>query len=1162
MPKEADNPEESRRPRSPRRIVRWLLRFLGWSAVVAAFGIVLVALVAWFAYQNRVKIVNDALAFFVQPFEVSVDEIDLYPIGEVRVKNLRLSPRKSSLETPLLAIPEVEASYRFPELRQERQLRTLVLRRPHLHFDRETLEAIRAAPRAPTTPQAPFDLGAIIQLREFFTVEDGTFHVDLDATPPVSGEWSLETGPFLFDANGYLVQPLELALANIGIGEDAALGTIPGLAARGRVRRDLGFVDIESLEVEGFEAEITPEWLPSAKEGPGSPKSPQDPAATPPALRIGSLRIGESSLEVTGFDGEAYPLAVPDLAFETSIELDGIEFTEGRWSSVSPLSLVFRDVAAGTPLDALDRRLVSAEEISLRASSLGEAIHDSRIGELSLEGVDVLLSEETLSRLRANPPDPESGSDPGRVPPTWIVESLRVERGSFLMRDNAFPGQSVPHVEAEITARLQDLRLGGEKGFDSAGEQALRLDRARVRAPGATESPEPLLAFDSAELEGRWDEFDFDGRIRRLLVESPSITFTDEALGGWIDPPPPGEEKPAGPANRPVIKVDDLSVRNGRLVADSRFADQRVPKIRSGFSIETDSTDAVDPHSYRIRFEDFRLRNHAVQVEAGGNDAEPDPAAPASNEPGPDAAQPVAEEPVITIREIEVTATASQLQRSRRIGRVRVSGGILHVGEGLRSIIETGAEAKDGEPEESPPGPGQARSEQAGGQAANLPTWTLEEVEITQSQVRFERLIPQVEGLEFAVETILSDVPLSPDELLSREKLQKIELAGLEIKDPYDSFITVAFLPTVFVEFSLAGLARQEVERVDLIAPALHVGQGLFWWVDYQRNFRAQNEGALVGFENGGPVAPAGDEPPDWTIKTINATAGKIVIAPTGIPIGMVPFPFNATTNMEDGRIELKLNIPDEEYVYRFPDYKVDLYGLTGDVQFNVPIEQVSNNLVQTFSLDRIVWKDYEAEKLYLTVTFDEYGIYGKLGGDAYEGYIEAGFNFYLEDTGKWDAWVAGTGIAAGPLTKVLSPQTFRMDGPVNLEVISEGRKKQFGETTLDFETTGPGWYDISKLNQVFETLPADWSNLQTSLAELGLVALKRFDYDKGTGSLYLLGRDGTLDLEFTGPYGSRNLNIHLHDQRNGTTTADAAVASGRQPPLPEAAARPVADRR
>jgi len=438
-----------------------------------------------------------------------------------------------------------------------------------------------------------------------------------------------------------------------------------------------------------------------------------------------------------------------------------------------------------------------------------------------------------------------------------------------------------------------------------------------------------------------------------------------------------------------------------------------------------------------------------------------------------------------------------------------------------------------------------------------LPAWLIEEVEITQSEVQFEAIIPQVEGLRFAVETRLTDVPLSLDGLLAEEKLQKIELAGIEIKDPYNSFITVATLPTIFVEFSLAGLARQEVEKIDLIGPSLHVGQGLFWWIDYQRNFREQNEGASVGIDAGVDAA----KKTDWVIKTINATAGKIVIAPTGIPIGIVPFPFNATTNMSGGNIELKLTIPDEDHVYQFPDYKVDLYGLTGDVQFNVPVQEIDNNLVQTFKLKRAVWKEHSAEDLYITVTFDSNGVYGQFGGASYDGYAEGQFNFYLNDPGKWDAWVAGTAMDTGPLTKVLVPDNFLMEGRVSLKVIAEGRDKVVGETTGEFQTTTPGWFDITKLEAILAKLPPEWNQLKRSLTELSINSLKRFDYDKGAGSLYFQDKAGDLNLRFAGEYGSRELNFYLHDQTNTKqkSAARLEVNGALVPPGPGPGRKPEA---
>ncbi len=102
-----------------------------------------------------------------------------------------------------------------------------------------------------------------------------------------------------------------------------------------------------------------------------------------------------------------------------------------------------------------------------------------------------------------------------------------------------------------------------------------------------------------------------------------------------------------------------------------------------------------------------------------------------------------------------------------------------------------------------------------------------------------------------------------------------------------------------------------------------------------------------------------------------------------------------------------------------------------------------------------------------------------------------------------------------------------------------------------------------TKFDQILEELPPEWSNLQRELTKLGLIALKRFDYEQGAGSLYLNGREGDLQLRFAGDYGTRELNLHLHDQRNPENETDGPGAEPDDPPLlPEAAARPVAAKR
>ncbi|MDF1824582.1 MAG: hypothetical protein P1U68_08065 [Verrucomicrobiales bacterium] len=1128
MPKHEQIPGERWRQRTPKRIVRWLLRFLAWSSLITLIAVFLVSVVAFFVYLNRAKIVNDALALFVAPFDVSVGTINLYPIGEVSIENLQLSPKGTDFEEPTFSVPGIKLTYDFQALRLHRQLKSVRFEKPVIHLTDESLTALSANNSPGPDLPAPIDFAKFAVFTESLSLNDGELFLDLDGLPGIAGTWSVNTPAFSFDEEGRLLNPIKLTLSNLALGDAKGGGEIKSISTGLILNRDLSRFEIPFLQLTGIEANITPEWFArnneseasGAGDSTGSSQSPN-----PVEWLIRSVEVGESTFSITGFDGSNGSPSLPEMAFDTGFSLPELRLAGGQLTTPDALSLELTDIAIGQS----DAQLASAARLRFEAESIQKVLNEQTFSFIQIDDLEVVMTDKTLERCRGGTneepaTDEEQATDASEPGLPWIIDKLTLNDGRFLMRDTTFGETEAPHLETAIAGTLRDLRFGGEDGFASDELTEIRLSKTQLRAPGHTTETDPLLTLDRAEIAGKWSDFTFDNQLERLALRGPKINFTDETLGSWLTM---GDSAPetTGPVNRPVYKIADLEVSDGKLVADSQFAAGKVPKIYADFSISTDKEPDAVPFDYDVTLEDFQLRNHSVAAIGQETNVDsglfPD-SAPAVASPG------VNEGEVLSVKKIELSATAEALQRTRQVDRVKVIGAILRVGDGLKAIADSGManEPDDSEPL-SPPAPEPAQED-----LPELPTWMLKEVEITQSQVRFEALIPQISGLEFAIETKLTDIPLSPDGLIAQEKLQKIELAGIEIKDPYNSFITVAFLPTIFVEFSLAGLANQEIEKIDLIGPALHVGQGLFWWIDYQRKFREQNEGASVGLDED---SPTGDSP-DWEIKTINATAGKIVIAPTGIPIGMVPFPFNATTNMQDGRIELKLNIPDEEgYVYQFPDYEVNLYGLTGNIEFNVPIQQVSNNIVQVFELDRFVWKDYEAEDLYLSVTFDENGVYGELGGKAYGGYAEGGFNFYLNDPGKWDAWVAGTEMDTRPITQVLVPDNFEMEGLVSLKLLSEGRDKELGESSGEIQTVGPGWFDVTKFDAILDELPEEWSSLQRSLTELGLIALKRFDYDKGAGSLYLLGQEGNLDLRFAGSYGTRELNLHLHDNRNTT---------------------------
>ena len=427
--------------------------------------------------------------------------------------------------------------------------------------------------------------------------------------------------------------------------------------------------------------------------------------------------------------------------------------------------------------------------------------------------------------------------------------------------------------------------------------------------------------------------------------------------------------------------------------------------------------------------------------------------------------------------------------------------------------------------------------------------WRIDDLEISGGKVSFESLIPEMNGLSFGLETKMKDIPLTQEGLLNANKLQQVKLDSLRIHDPFDSFLIVAELPDVFVEFSLAGLAKQEIESIELIAPVLNVGESLFRWVDYLRNFRGINEGATVDLGSASIIPEELEKKKggtNWVINTINATSGKLVIAPYGTPITSLPFPFSATTNVGEDKIKFEMNIDEEQTVFSLPDHGIDLIGLTGDIDFNLPIPEKSNNLVQTFHLKGGKWRKFEASELFLTVTFDRYGIYGLFGGEAYSGYENGAFNYYLDQDGKWDAWVAGTNLNTGELTKAVIPSGFVMGGEVNTTLFSDGQDTKVNEIKGELKSVGEGWFDIALMEKALERLPEGWNGLQRGISKIAVDNLRRFDYDQGNGEVRLEGKEGEMKLRFTGEYGSRTINLHIHDWRDRKDSLAGNEGGGR----------------
>ena len=188
---------------------------------------------------------------------------------------------------------------------------------------------------------------------------------------------------------------------------------------------------------------------------------------------------------------------------------------------------------------------------------------------------------------------------------------------------------------------------------------------------------------------------------------------------------------------------------------------------------------------------------------------------------------------------------------------------------------------------------------------------------------------------------------------------------------------------------------------------------------------------------------PAAPDETGWKVKKIGIDYGQLVIAADGK--ARLPLPLQFSTSAEnlnlgklsDLKLALDLKVPKEDYL--FPDYKLELRQLGGDIKFDLPPRSGSNNLVQTLRMNEVRWRQFRAEEGWLSITFDSKGINGEIGAKGYGGYLNGGFSSFFGGNSPWVGWLSGTKVDLKKVTDVMAPGNFTMDGPADFKLEAAG---------------------------------------------------------------------------------------------------------------------------
>ena len=401
--------------------------------------------------------------------------------------------------------------------------------------------------------------------------------------------------------------------------------------------------------------------------------------------------------------------------------------------------------------------------------------------------------------------------------------------------------------------------------------------------------------------------------------------------------------------------------------------------------------------------------------------------------------------------------------------------------------------------------------------ASPRPAWTVRRYDIRNSRLRLENLGPGIPPLDVPVNTTLDD----------RTERVTAEIRDFAIVSPYDPLARVLHFPRIQFEFTWAGLEARRLDRVTLDSPEIRVGPDLFWYADY-----AKQQAAAPA----PPAAPDGTNaaPAPWSVGRFDVTDGRLLLAPAGQPALRLPFRYEMQqTNLVLGdfdRFNVNAALVIANLTTNYPDYQLALEKLNGRVEFALPRGATNaNNLVNTLSLKSVQWRQHRLTNLFLSVTFDERGLYARAGGWVYGGYAVGDLTILNSNRLDWVASVACASFDLGAATRGLSPGQVSATGRGAGRITAAGSGREARDVRGEFRCLTPGTLTIHRVDTLVNKIPADWNQIKRAVVLRLLDTLRHYRFTSGTAAFGWHPPLSRFDLALDGAEGKRNVALKYH---------------------------------
>jgi hypothetical protein len=417
------------------------------------------------------------------------------------------------------------------------------------------------------------------------------------------------------------------------------------------------------------------------------------------------------------------------------------------------------------------------------------------------------------------------------------------------------------------------------------------------------------------------------------------------------------------------------------------------------------------------------------------------------------------------------------------------------------------------------------RTEAKTAQEGAMP-YVLDRVTITEGLIHLDKLRPGLGDIQVpmgqgrALE--LSQVPLGSAAFLDQDKSQETLIENVLITSPFDPLTRVLNFPAIRLTFTWAGLLRQEIDRVALINPTVYLGPDIFWFMD---QFKTQTP-------EGTQPQPVSDQPA-WTVRNFELRGGQLVVSAFGDPGVALPFFFSSSAidvrldRIEQLSLENKIDIAAQ--IIEYPDYQFRIELDEGKLLFNLPPEEKdAQNLVQKIHLKRVSWRDIEATDVWTSITFNKKGIFAKVGGQAYAGYLNGEIAVSFDQGYPWSAWHYVTKVDLAPIVKKLTQDRFPMEltGRASGRLEVKARATQILETTAELQLIPPGHLRLPSLKKLAENLPEDWNSVKKGMVKALADSFQEFAYQQAKVQANYRVPVSTARVQLEGDRGRQVLNF------------------------------------